>query len=142
MIKTVYLAGKMTGRLWSDVMNERVHATELLEAAGLTVLDPTRGEGYSDDEVCSGSASPDRCVVERDLADVRRAQATIVQMQVADPGFGTTVEWAYTRFLGKPVFVLIGERSVESLGPWRREMATALFKDVEALVDHLGAFWR
>jgi len=144
MIKTVYLAGKMTGRRWSEIKAERARATVLLEAAGIEVLDPARGETFHDDKILDSgtlSTAPNgRSNVERDLRDVKQADATIV-LTVDRRGFGTTVEWAYARFLGKPVFGVTAKSDTE-LGMWRVEMATAFFQSIEMLVEHLAAFWR
>lgn len=144
MIKTVYLAGKMSGRRWSDIVEERTHARALLEAAGIKILDPIRGEDFADDRILENStlstAPNGRCNVQRDLMDIREADATIV-LNADMLGFGTAFEWAYSHFLGKPVFI-VSTRTLEELGMWRVEMSTAAFYIIENLVDHLKRFWR
>ena len=105
-----YLAGKIGGRSYDEVMKERKHAAELLRGIGIHVLCPMRGKeplfqqtridmdgdpvGFRNEELRA-----------RDLADVLRSDILIILMGDT-PSWGTGIEWGIAHDNDIPVFVV------------------------------------
>jgi nucleoside 2-deoxyribosyltransferase len=132
----VYLAGCMSGRDADEVRGERAEAALLLRSlsdpadvdGGLDVVpvDPAEGENLRSGVVGPNAVDyempSDRFMVERDFALVESCNAVLVL--TADVfSAGTFFEWAYARFIGRPVFAVTADAA--ALGSWRRALSTA-----------------
>jgi hypothetical protein len=130
--RRVYLAGPINGMDDAACKPWRTEiAKRLLERYGIPSLDPMRRD-YRGRELEPGAFLR---IVEDDLADVRSCAAVLAWCPV--PSVGTSMELLYAAQRGKWVAIVVppGAR----ISPWLLYCADALFENLDAAADWLGA---
>jgi nucleoside 2-deoxyribosyltransferase len=112
-MKTVYLAGPITGCTYTSCTDWRKHVSDLLALAGITALDPMRGKTFLTDETSVGNnyqhplGSP-RGIMTRDHWDCTRCDVLLVNLLGATRvSIGTVMEIAWAWDNGIPVVVVM-----------------------------------
>jgi len=141
---TAYLAGKIGGRTYADVIGERQHASEVLRASGIHVLCPMRGKEplhqmVQLDREVGNSGFRNEELRSRDIADVLRADILIV-LTGNTPSWGTGIEWGIAHIHNKPVFVIADDPAAMEVGFMGACCARA-FPTVEELATYLRDTW-
>ena len=111
----VYLAGPITGLTHEDADDWRAKVSGVLEEYGVIPLSPLRAEKFLENygvlETSYIGATPmvtDRGMVTRDLWDVTRCDAVIVNLLGATRvSIGTMFELAWCLYLRKPTIVVM-----------------------------------
>lgn len=110
-MKTIYLAGNITGESYEEATLWRRQVTELIGDRAV-VLDPMRGkENLSSLTVIGPSDGDTEAIFHRDLEDVKSSD--ILLAYLSGPSIGTLFELGYAYALGKHVIVCLE-------GPMRR----------------------
>lgn len=112
---TVYLAGPIATLSYAHATGWRDEATRVLDAHEITAFSPLRWkEHLKDSLVLDGGDTPDhplcnhRAVCHRDLWDVERCDALLVNLLVANTvSIGTVMEMTLAYHLRKPVVVVM-----------------------------------
>jgi len=142
MAKLVYLSGAIGSLSYKEAIMWRMKATKLLELAEIRTLDPMRGKEHladlaeipalvGQDEV--GWINCPNWLVHRDLADIQRCDAMLVELtDLEHPYRGTIMEIVYARLWNKPVIIW---STWASQSPWVAYHATAVCETVEACCD-------
>ncbi len=102
-MKTVYLAGPITGCTYTGCTDWRSYAKNVLSVVGITGLDPMRGKDYLSDEKSLGNDYPHplscpRGIMTRDYWDCTRCDVLLVNFLGAEKvSIGTVMEvaWAF-----------------------------------------------
>ncbi len=133
----VYLAGRMEGRTYDECIKERNKARELLEAHGITAIDPLRGKEFllgrkiSRDEKPGGMNIAE--IVARDKYDIRRSDLLFI-LTGDDISDGTWLEFGYARYkLDIPVIMLAPSR-IGKYG-WSNYEAAYIAEDLEHAIN-------
>lgn len=136
----VYLAGSMSGRLGSEVLEERRVATQLLEDAGLEVSDPAANEGVDKDKAidCKLSYLTMKSFVAKDEYAIRCSQVLLV-LTGDKSSEGTAWEMGLAHFKLKiPVVLVAPKRVAGELMGFSNIKADAIFATVEEAVEFIG----
>lgn len=106
-MKTVYLAGPMTGHSYDDVITSRDSIWRLFDDSDIALLDPMRG--ITESQYALNGINT-RKIVARDLYDVRTCDAVLADFRMATKtSIGSCIELGYAHALGKPIVTLMGE---------------------------------
>lgn len=135
----VYLAGKMGGRLGADVLEERYHASRILEADGLEVYDPAEGESICISSVIDIALdfATMRRFVSKDEYAIRHCDVLLV-LTGDTPSEGTGIEIGLALSVHMPVILVSPKRvSGELMGFWNVK-ADAIFNTVEEAAEFIG----
>lgn len=135
----VYLAGKMAGRMGSEVMGERDYAIGVCMMHGLKAVDPAAGEDVHPDRIVDTAMDYAlmKSYVDKDEYAVRNCDAMIV-LTGDTPSEGTGQEIALAHFLHKPiVMVAPRRRRGELVGFWNVK-ASKLVDNVEQAAEYLA----
>jgi len=140
----VYLGGSMTGLSLEECTAWRQAATELLEEAGFTVLDPTRGLTFLRPESVVKDAYEDEfgenkhLVFERDKFDATRADILIINLLKAPRvSIGTMYEVAWGHLAGRFVALAMEREGNPHMHAFVREAASIIMEDIEDLVYYV-----
>lgn len=135
----VYMAGKMGGRLGSEVMAERAIAAELLEGADIEAIDPAANENVRPDQIIDLKMDyvTMKNFVAKDEYAIRTCGALLI-LTGDTPSEGTGLEFGLALQLGIPV-VMVSPKRVrgELMGFWNIK-ASAIFSTVEEAVDFIA----
>ncbi len=137
----VYLAGAMGGRMGSEVLEERYHATQLLEAADIEVYDPAANE-----DVYAGKIIDLRLdyitmknYVAKDEFAIRNSHVLLV-LTGDRSSEGTAWEMGFAHYeVGIPVVLVAPRRVAGELMGFSNIKADAIFATVEEAVDFIAA---
>lgn len=142
MGKIVYLSGAIGGLSYDDAIAWRVRATTMLVLAEIQTLDPMRGKEHLEDlgeipalitEDKVGWIGSPNWLVHRDLADIQRCDALLVELTEPDhPYRGTIMEMVYARLWNKPVVVW---SSWANSSPWITYHSTLVCETLEECCD-------
>lgn len=118
-MKSVYLAGPITGTTYNEATDWRGDARRKLWDNGIDGLSPMRGKEFLDTpekirqtyvDVLQGSSS---WINTRDYNDVRRADAILVNFLGAGRvSIGTVLEIGFAKALNKPIVVVMDRGNV------------------------------
>lgn len=133
------MAGKMGGRLGSEVMAERAIAAELLEGADIEAIDPAANENVRPDQIIDLKMDyvTMKNFVAKDEYAIRTCGALLI-LTGDTPSEGTGLEFGLALQLGIPV-VMVSPKRVrgELMGFWNIK-ASAIFSTVEEAVDFIA----
>ncbi len=135
----VYTAGKMGGRPGHEVLEERYHATQVLEGHGIEVIDPADGEHI--DAAKTVDLRMDhlqmKAFVAKDEYAIRHCDALVI-LTGDTPSEGTGLEFGLALSIGIPV-VLVSPKRVhgELCGFWTIK-ASAIFETIEEAAEWLA----
>jgi len=138
MSKMVYLSGAIGSLSYNKAIAWRMRATKRLGLAEIRTLDPMRGKEHlkdlseipalvTEDQV--GWINSPNWLVHRDLADIQRCDAMLVELTNLDhPYRGTIMEMVYARLWNKPIVVW---STWASQSPWLAYHATTICETLE-----------
>jgi hypothetical protein len=112
-MKTVYLAGPITGCTYTGCTDWRTHVSDLLALADITALDPMRGKQFLTDETSVGNnyqhpLGTPRGIMTRDHWDCTRCNVLLVNLLGATRvSIGTVMEIAWAWDSSIPVVVVM-----------------------------------
>jgi len=142
MARLVYLSGAIGGLSYQQAIAWRIKATKILALSEIGTLDPMRAkEHLSDLEKIPALMNQDKegwigssnWLVHRDLADIQRCDAMLVELTNPDwPYRGTIMEMVYARLWNKPVVVW---SSFASDSPWLNYHSTWAAETLEECVE-------
>lgn len=135
----IYLAGKMGGRMGWDVLQERAHATEVLEDFDLEAIDPADGENIAADKLVDLRMDylTMKAYVSKDEFAIRQCHCLLV-LTGDTPSEGTGIEFGLALELGIPVVLVSPKRvSGELMGFWTVK-ASAIFGTVEDAAEYIA----
>jgi len=136
----VYLAGAMGGRLGSEVLTERAHATQVLEENGVEVYDPAAGEGIDPALPVDLQMSylQMKNFVAKDEFAIRNSHVLLV-LTGDRSSEGTAWEMGLAHFeLGIPVVLVAPKRASGQLMGFSNIKADAIFATVEEAAAFIG----
>ena len=140
-----YLAGKIGGRSYAEVMAERKHAIGVLRGIGIHVLCPMRGKEplhqqmkLDGEETNIGFRNEE--LRARDIADVLQAHILIV-LTGDTPSWGTGIEWGIAHYNNKPVFVIAKENAAAIERGFCGACCAKAFPTIEKLAGYLRDTW-
>lgn len=134
----VYLAGSMED-VSPEVMNGwRQEATEMLENAGIEVLDPTRREHEDMDKSTFNMMNR---IVAQDLQDISYSRVVLVDLRDSTPGrkWGTVMEIALAQRDNRVIIAIVDEGQKKH--PFIYTMVTEVHNSVEDAVDATISYW-
>ena len=128
--QTVYLSGSINGHAtWHLATGWRLYATEILEAADFTVLNPLRKWKTTDPDCVT--------VVNRDLQDIAQSDILLVEMDYEImPYIGTAMEIRYAWEREKTI-ILWGTANQDS--HWLNYHASRWFDTLDDALEYLCA---
>lgn len=129
----------MGGRRGADVLKERAHATQVLEASDLQVIDPAEGENILPERVVDTKLDYLRmkAFVSKDEFAIRQSHCILV-LTGDTPSEGTGIEFGLGLAIGIPVIVISPKRvSGELMGFWNIK-ADAIFATVEEAAEFIA----
>lgn len=135
----VYLAGKMGGRMGHEVLEERYHATEVLESSDIEVYDPAEGENII------ANAPVDlqmnyvkmQAFVAKDEFAIRNSHVLVV-LSGDTPSEGVGLEFGLALQIGIPVILVSPKRVAgELMGFWSIK-ASAIFSTIEEAAEFIS----
>lgn len=131
----IYLGGAIHSLEFDSANGWRKEATRALELAGHKTINPLRHRLWKDASE-QGQFNVNE-LVHRDLRDVKRADALLVDYSSIDRNYtGTTTEMALARHLWhKPIVVIVKDR--ERWSPWLDHLATKIVRDLEEAVEYI-----
>lgn len=146
MTSTVYLSGPITGLSYDEAKfgwREDFAGRILREGLPIRVLSPMRHKEHLRKSK-SLWADGSKAIIERDLADIRRSDLMVVNVNGARRvSIGTMIEIGYATALGKPI-VLIWNDEGNSENPhnhgWVTSLSAYWATDVEEAVKFVTAF--
>lgn len=136
----IYLAGKMMGRLGAEVLEERWHATQLLEAAGIEVYDPAANEHVDAEQIIDSKAdyTTMKAYVAKDEFAIRHSDALLVLTGDLSSE-GTAWEMGLAHFeMGIPVILVAPRRVAGELMGFSNIKCDAMFSTVEEAIDFIA----
>ncbi len=136
---TVYLAGKMGGRMGRDVLAEREHAAQACEDAGIYYIDPADGENIAPHKIVDLKMDylTMKAFVAKDEYAIRTVNALLI-LTGDTPSEGTGLEFGLALELGIPVVLVSPKRCTgELMGFWTIK-ADAIFPTVEEAAQYLA----
>jgi len=141
----VYLAGPITGLTHKGADEWREKACITLESHGVTPLSPLRAERFLENygvlETSYIGATPmvtDRGMVTRDLWDVSRCDAVIVNLLGASRvSIGTMFELAWCLYLRKPTIVVMEAEGNPHEHSFVREATDYRVETLEEAIDNV-----
>ena len=115
-MKTVYLAGPVTGLDFSDATSWRRRTNVQFRERGIEAIDPTRGKDYlAGSGILSAKGytqtmSTDQAITTRDRYDTQRADVVIANFLGAEKiSAGTMIELGWADSVRTPVIVIAEE---------------------------------
>ena len=135
----VYLAGPMAGLTVRECREWRLQATQRLQEAGFTILDPTRELlGLPADQVVAADADDKRVVFHRDKFDSTRADILIVNLLKAkSSSIGTLMEMAWSHLSGKFIVTLIEKDGNPHAHTFVKEASSLILDDLDEALDYV-----
>lgn len=137
-MKTVYLAGPISGQSYNEATDWRDLAKDFLEAADIEVRTPMRDKLHlsASEELPRQDASRVLCrapsIVARDFNDLRAADLVLANLlDTRRISIGTLVELGYAAALGKPVVVVLSLTDPAYTHPFVLETAAAVVETLE-----------
>lgn len=128
----VYLAGRMGGRMGHEVLEERYHATEVLESLDLEAIDPAYGEDIQANRIVDLKMDylTMKAFVSKDEFAIRQCQCLLI-LTGDTPSEGTGIEFGLALQIGIPVVVVSPKRVAGDLMGFWNIKADAIFTTVE-----------
>lgn len=140
----VYLAGPMTGLTLEQATGWRRLASERLEEAGFTILDPTRGLTFlkPDDVILDGydghQFESKHAVVLRDKFDSTRSDLLLINLLgISRVSIGTMMELAWASLAGKFAIVIRDKGGVYDHA-FVNETAGILVDNLDDALDYIA----
>ena len=123
-MKTVYLAGPITGCSYEGCVDWREYAIKELAAVGITGLSPMRAKDYLKSESIVGDSYEDtvlsssRGIITRDRWDTTRSDIILANFLGAEQvSIGTVMEIAWADLARVPIIMAIEPSELEATGP-------------------------
>jgi hypothetical protein len=138
----VYFARAVDGLDGAHVARLAEEARQILEAVGLSMVDPVASEPAFPDAEVNGAVTPDpsqfyRQIVEHDLAMLRGCDAVLMDMTIPSRNYiGCICEMMYAYIWDIPCVVYLGRADPNR--PWLRYHATAMFAARSEAVAYLA----
>lgn len=122
-MKTVYLAGPITGQSYGQATSWRDEAIVSLKFNNIKGLSPMRGKAYLSEEDKLADSYEDKTMSSivginvRDFNDCKTCDALLVNFLGADRvSIGTVMEIAWGRALQKPIVIIMDEENIHNHG--------------------------
>lgn len=135
----IYVAGRMGGRMGHEVLEERYHATQVLESFDLEVLDPAAGENIMANQLVDLKMDylTMKAFVTKDELAIRKSNVLLI-LTGDTPSEGTGLEFGLALQLGIPVVIVSPKRMAgELMGFWNIK-ASAIFNTVEEAAEYIA----
>ena len=150
-MKTVYLAGPITGLSFDAASDWRNLAKKDLANHGITALDPMRGKHYlsqvteftndGDKYQPFSALSSNRGIITRDRWDAMRCDLLFVNFLGAERvSIGTVMEIAWADAVRKPIVCIMEEGNVHAHGMIREALGYRVSTLAEALALTIAIF--
>ncbi len=140
----VYLAGPMTGQTLEETIAWRRDATNKLEDAGFTVLDPARGlmflkpEGVVKDSYENSHTETKHTVFVRDKFDSTRADILLINLlEASRVSIGTMMELAWAHLSNRFPVVVMEREGNPHMHAFVRESAGVILDDMDDAVNYV-----
>lgn len=130
-MKTVYLAGPMSGLTWKEMSEWRCEAAEKLQVHGLQTITPTRAKPFlKDPALIRRRWIRDVAVSRRDRNDLKNASAVLMNLSMTEAiSIGTMVELGWADAFGVPVILVVQPGAVQHV--FLRALATEIVYSLE-----------
>jgi len=146
-MKTVYLAGPITGQSYGQAAGWRDEAVKVLAFNDIKGLSPMRGKAYLSDEDKLADSYNDRTMSSvvginvRDFNDCKTCDALFVNFLGADRvSIGTVMEIAWARAFQKPIVIVIDEGNIHNHGmlTFGNILVSSFDEGLRAIIQILG----
>lgn len=147
-MKTVYLAGPITGQSYDQAVDWRNKAELKLQLRGIRVLSPMRGKSYlsTEDKLCDSYEDKTMSSIVginvRDFNDCKTCDALLVNFpaETSRVSIGTVMEIAWARAFQKPIVIVIDKDNIHQHGmlTFGNILVDDLEEGIRAIIQLIG----
>lgn len=146
-MKTVYLAGPITGQTYGSSTTWREEVKSILKSHNIHGLSPMRGKAYLSAEDKLKDSYEDKTMSSivginvRDFNDCKTCDAILVNFLGAKRvSIGTVMEIAWARLLQKPIVIIIDDDNIHQHGmlTFGNILVKSIDEGIDAIIQLLG----